>query len=317
MIKSFANNQSYIVILIPVFVFLHMLLDHYFPTFSMLAIGQENLWNIDFGSIDPLLSKTAAFIFICINALLLNFVFNTLEFYDKFIYLPSVLYVLIVFLFPISLRFGEDLLGHFFFILSFYHLLSLRQNDDARNNTFLSGLFLGAAATFLPVYSSFIFIIWFGVFTIRPFVLREYLLPLVAMAFPFLWVILVNPFFLDEFFIFDSMLDFSRYGDFVIFLPHIAIVLLTLLANKKILERRLKSSIRYKRIMAITIFTLLFSVALSVAIFILFDSYFYFTTAVVILPFILPYAYLNVKHKWLPNILFYALIILNVVKFLL
>src|SRR5690554_4622245 len=317
MIKYFANNQSIILVLIPVFVLLHMLMDFYFPEFNMLAVGQENLWNLDFKQINPFLSKSLAFVFICVNAILLNFVFSTLEFYDRFVYLPSIMYVLMVFLFPISLRFGEDLIAHFFFILSFYHLLSIRQNDDARNNTFLSGLFLGTTATFLPVYSSFIFIIWFGVFTIRPFVLREYLLLLVAMIFPFLWVILVNPFFLDEFFIFDSMLDFSRYGDFVIFLPHIAIVLLTLLANKKILERRLKSSIRYKRIMAITIFTLLFSVALSVAIFILFDSYFYFTTAVVILPFILPYAYLNVKLKWLPNILFYALIILNVVKFLL
>jgi len=315
MIKYFANNQSFIVILIPVFVFLHMLLDYYFPSFNMLAIGQENLWNVDFKNFDPLLSKILAFVFICINALLLNFVFNKLEFYEKFVYLPSILYVLMVFLFPISLRFGEDLLGHFFFILSFYQLLSIRQNDDARNNTFLSGLFLGIAATFLPIYASFILIIWFGVFTIRPFVLREYILPLIAMLFPFLWVVLVDPFFLDAFFSFDSTLNFSRFGDFVIFLPHIVIIILALLAHKKILERRLKSSIRYKRISAITIFTLLFSASLSLVILIFFHTYFYFTIGAAILPFILPYAYLNVKHKWVPNILFYSLIILNVIKF--
>src|SRR5690554_5350304 len=113
------------------------------------------------------------------------------------------MYVLMVFLFPISLRFGEDLLAHFFFILSFYQLLSIRQNDDARNNTFLSGLFLGAAATFLPIFASFILIIWLGIFTIRPFVLREYILPVVGMTFPFLWVYLVNPYFINEFFLFE------------------------------------------------------------------------------------------------------------------
>jgi hypothetical protein len=315
MIKYFANNQSFIVILIPVFVFLHFLMDYYFPAFNLLAIGQENLWNLDFKSIDPFLSKALAFIFICVNAIILNFVFNTLEFYDKFIYLPSILYVLMVFLFPISLRFGEDLLGHFFFILSFYHLLSIRQNDDARNNTFISGLFLGAAATFLPVYALFLLVIWVGVFTIRPFVFREYLLPLIGLFFPFLWVYLVNPFFLDDFFSFESKLNFSRFGAFVIFLPHIVIIILALLANKNILERRLKSSIRYKRVMTVTIFTLLFSASISVLILVFFDTYFYFTIGAAVLPFVLPYAYLNVKHKWLPNTLFYALILINVIKF--
>ncbi|PKR81946.1 hypothetical protein CW751_01005 [Brumimicrobium salinarum] len=282
----------------------------------MLAIGQENLWNLDFNALPPFYSKLLAIVFICINAILLNFVFNSLEFYDKFNYLPSIIYVLLVFLFPISLRFGEDLLGHLFFILAFNQLLSIRQNDDARNHTFLSGLFLGIAATFLPVYFLFIFVIWFGLFTIRPFVFREYLLPLVALIFPFLWIVLVNPYFIDEFFDFDSTLNFSRFGEFLILLPHIVIIVLAILANKKILERRLKSSIRFKRIIAVTFIALLFSASLSVVILLFFDTYFYFTIGAAILPFVLPFAYLEVKNKWLPNILFYALIILNIVKFL-
>ena len=77
MIKYFANNQSFIVILIPIFVFLHMLMDFYFPDFNMLVVGQENLWDLDFKNIDPIFSKILAFVFICVNAILLNFVFNT------------------------------------------------------------------------------------------------------------------------------------------------------------------------------------------------------------------------------------------------
>lgn len=107
MIKYFANNNSLIVLFIPIFVGLHMLLDYNFPTFSFETIGQENLWNLDFNTIEPFLSKVLALVFICLNAILLNFVFNTLSFLDKFVYLPSVLYVLMVFLFPISLRFGR------------------------------------------------------------------------------------------------------------------------------------------------------------------------------------------------------------------
>src|SRR5690554_4636886 len=168
MIKHFANNNSIVVVLIPVFVVVHMLLDHYFPSFYMATVGQENLWNLDFSALPLLTSRGLALVFICANAILLNFVFNTLAFYDKPIYLPSLLYVFTVFLFPISLRFGEDLVGHLFFILSFYKLLSMQKNDDARDNIFLSGLFLGTAATFLPAYTAFILIIWVGLFTIRP-----------------------------------------------------------------------------------------------------------------------------------------------------
>ena len=315
MIKYFANNNSFVVILIPVFVILHLLLDHYFPSFNMLTVGQENLWNLDFSSIDSMFSKVLAVIFISVNAILLNFVFNSLSFYDKYIYLPSLTYVFLVFLFPISLRFGEDLVGHLFFILSFYQLLSIQQNEDARNNAFLSALFLGAAATFLPIYSAFFLIIWFGLFTIRPFVFREYILPIFGFVFPFLWVALVNPFFLEEMFSFNSYLSHTKVGDFVIYMGYLIVVVMALLANKKILERRMKSSIRYKRIVSVTFVSLLFAASLSTLILIFRETYFYFTVTLVILPFILPYAFLNIKRMWIPNTLFYLLILLNVVKF--
>lgn len=315
MIKYFANNNSLVVLLIPIIVGLHITLDYYFPWFDHLAIGQENLWTIDFYIIDDLLSRGLAFLLICANAILLNFIFNNLSFYDKFIYLPSILYILVLFLFPISLRFGEDLIGHSFFILAFYQLLSMHQNEDARNNVFLGGLFLGSAATFLPIYTAFLLVIWFGLFTIRPFNLREYVLPLVGFIFPFLWVSLINPNFLEGLFSFSSYLGHTEISDFLIYTAYLIVVVLTLLANKKILERRMKSSIRYKRIISITIMALLFALILSTLVLFFYNTYFYFTVPLAILPFILPYAFLDIKHTWLPNTLFYLLVLLNILKF--
>lgn len=315
MIKYFANNNSFVVILIPIFVALHMLMDHYFPAFDMTQVGQENLWNLDFDLISFWPSRALTLVFICTNAILLNFVFNKLSFYDKFIYLPSLTYIFMVFLFPISLRFSEDLIGHFFFILSFNQLLTIEQNEDARNQSFLSGLFLGTAATFLPIYVTFIAVIWIGLFIIRPFVLREHLLPVVGLTFPFLWVILVNPFFLEEMFSFNSYLNHTNVGDFVIYVGYLIVVIIALMANRKILERRLKSSIRYKRIISVTFFALLFAATLSTLLLVTHDTYFYFTIAVAILPFVLPYAFLNVSRTWIPNSLFYILMLLNVIKF--
>jgi hypothetical protein len=282
----------------------------------MLAAGQENLWSFDFDLIPSLYSRAGAFLFICINAYLVNYVFNTHEFYERNSYLPSLVYILLVFLFPMSLRMGEDLIAHTLFILSINQLFNIKQNEDARQMTFLSGLFIGFAATFLPIYLYFLIFIWIGTLSIRPFKLRELLLPLSAVLIPFLWVWLIDQHFYQSFITFSSTLNYSKYGNVIIFIPHIVVLLLIIVSNKNILDRRSKSSIRYKRILGLVIYTLLFSVVAGILIYIFFESYFYFTLGAVILSIILPYAYLDAKYKWISSTLFYVLLILNVVKFL-
>lgn len=316
MIKLFAHNEPYIFILIPFLVLGHLVLDIYFPSFEILAVGQENLWHFDFKLMPEMFARAGAFFFVCLNAYLINYVFNTHEFFERNTYLPSLIYILLVFLFPMSLRLGEDLIAHTFFILSIHQLFNIKQNEDARHMTFLAGLFIGLAATFLPVYVYFSLFIWVGTLSIRPFVMREMLLPIFGMTIPMLWVFLVDQEFFLSFITFDSKLDYSKYGDIIIYIPHVVVLFLIIIANRNILERRAKSSIRYKRILGLVIYTLLFSVIISIGVLIFFESYFYFTVGVVILCIILPYAYLGARYKWIPSSLFYILLLLNVVKFL-
>tara|TARA_B100000508_G_scaffold141097_1_gene147106 strand:+ start:216646 stop:217599 length:954 start_codon:yes stop_codon:yes gene_type:complete len=316
MIKYFSNNEPFVLVLIPLLVAGHLVLDIYFPSFEMLAVGQENLWDFDFKLIPALYARTGAFVFVCLNAFLINYVFNTHEFYERNNYLPSLIYILLVFLFPMSLRLGEDLIGHTFFILSINKLFDIKQNEDARHMTFLSGLFIGLAITFLPVYIYFILFIWLGTLTIRPFVLRETLLPLFGAIIPLMWIWLIDQHFYQSFIEFDSSLDYSKFGNILIFIPHVIVLLLIIVANKNIIDRRAKSSIRYKRILGLVIYTLLYSILVGGVILAFFETYFYFTIGAVILSIILPYAYLGSKHKWFPAGLLYLLLILNVVKFL-
>lgn len=294
----------------------HLVLDIYFPSFEMLAMGQENLWDFDFKIIPASFARVGAFFFVCINAYLINYVFNTHEFFERNTYLPSLIYILIVFLFPMSLRFGEDLIAHTFFILSIHQLFNIKQNEDARHMTFLAGFFIGFAFTFLPVYIYFLPFIWLGTLSIRPFVFREILLPLFGALIPVLWIFLIDHHFYSSFISFDSKLDYSKFGNILIYIPHAIVLFLIIIANRNILERRSKSSIRYKRILGLVMYTLLFSIIIGLTILIFFNSYFYFTIGAVILCIILPYAYLDARYKWIPATLLYVLLILNVVKFL-
>ena len=316
MIKLFERNQPFVLVLIPIMVLCHFTLDVFFPSFELLASGQENLWQLDFNLLSTLHSRIGAFILISLNAILVNRVFNTHEFYERNTFLPSLIYLLLVFLFPLSLRLQEDLLAHTFFILCLSKLFDIKQNDDARKSTFLSGLFLGCAVTFLPVYIYFLIFIWMGTLSIRPFVLREFLLPLFGVILPLGWVLFIDIDFYTNFITFDSHLDYSRFGELIIFIPHILVVALSFIGYRNILARRLKSSIRYKRIVGLTTYVFMFSVASASLVTLLSGSYFYFTIGAVVLSIILPYAYLDTKQKWLPTTLIYGLLVMNVLKFL-
>lgn len=316
MIKLFGSNQPFVLILIPIMVLGHFTLDVFFPSFELLASGQENLWQLDFNDLSILYSRIGAFILISINAVLVNRVFNTHEFYDRNTFLPSLIYLLLVFLFPLSLRMQEDLIAHTFFILCLSKLFDIKQNDDARRSTFLSGLFLGCAVTFLPIYIYFLLFVWMGTLSIRPFVLREFLLPIVGLILPLGWVMFLDLDFYMSFITFDSHLDYSRFGDIFIFLPHVIVIALSIIGYRNILARRLKSSIRYKRIVGLTTYVFMFSVLSASLVTIINGSYFYFTIGAVILSIILPYGYLDTKRKWLPASLLYSLLLMNVLKFL-
>jgi hypothetical protein len=215
-----------------------------------------------------------------------------------------------------SLRFGEDLVGHTFFILAIHHFFNIKQNENAMNSTFLIGFFIGLASTFLPIYIYFLFFVWLGIISIRPFIWREFLLPIVGALTPIIWVFLIDQQFYILFIGFDSGLDYSRFGNILVLIPHVIVIALIIISNRNIIKRRLKSSIRYKRLMGLVLYTLLFSVLSGSVVLVFFNTYFYYTIGAVILSIVLPYAYLGAKRKWFTAFLFYILILLNVVKFM-
>lgn len=315
MIKYFANNNPLVLILVPIITILHFALDFYFPGFGNLVVGQDNLWQIDFSLLSPIFSKILSFLFVCLNAYLINHIFNSIEFYERLTFLPSILYLLLILLFPISLNFGEGLIAQTLFILAFYKLLSFSQKEDARNDAFLSGFFLGLAASFIPLYSVFLVIIYFALFTTRPYVWREHLLPVIGFLFPSVWIFYLNPTFYESLLSFNLHFEIDDISAVLLIIPSATVIVLTLIAHKKVLEKRLKSSIRFKRINSITLFAFIVAVAFSTLMILVANTFFYFTICVAILPLILPYTYLNPKKKWLSYGLFYLLFAINIIKF--
>lgn len=315
MIKLFSNNQSYVLILIPVFALINLVLDFYFPNFGLLLTENENLWGIDFHLMNPIVSKILSLLFLSSNAILANYIFNSIEFHKRITNIPSVVYLLIMSLFSMSVSFSETLIAHFLFLFSFYQLMNIRQNVDARNNAFLSGLFLGVAATFMPIYMPFLLIIWIGIFVIRPFIWREFALSFVGFLMPFIWLSIIRPTFYKSLFTFDSSINYMQIEPSFNIAVMATVGLLIIYSFRNIFKQRNQSSIRFKRIISIAIYGFLMMILLATLAFMVTDSVFYFGAAVVMLPFILSYAFLGFKSKWFPYLLFYCLLVINVTKF--
>jgi uncharacterized membrane protein YdbT with pleckstrin-like domain len=80
-------------------------------------------------------------------------------------------------------------------------------------------------------------------------------------------------------------------------------------------KRFSKSSIRFKRLIQNSIVLLIATVLVSIIIWFFADSYYYFSLGAVILPLILPYAYLETKNKAFFLVFLYALCALHIIKF--
>ncbi|MDX1652340.1 MAG: DUF6427 family protein [Brumimicrobium sp.] len=316
MIKIFASNQPFVTALIPLLIIGHMALDIFFPDFRATASLANNLWDFSFEHIDRWFLRLGGLMVLSLNAFILNRTFNSHEFYEKNTYLPSLIYLLLVFLFPSSLELTNFLISHTFFILCISKIYDIKQNDDARASTFLAGLFLGMAITFQPAFIYFTPFLWLCTISIRPFVIREYVLPLLGILIVLAWVFLVNPDFYETFLKFDSSINYSDFDLMFRWSLIVVLLLLIIIGYKNIFDRYAKSSIRFKRISGLTNYVFLFSLIIGNAALVISGSLYYFGISSVILSYILPYAYLDIRPKWASAILIYLLLVINVVKFL-
>ena len=126
------------------------------------------------------------FLFLLGNTLLVNFTFNSYEFYDKANYLTGFLYLVIALCSPVFTQLNL-LVSDFLLLVTVFLLLRINQNVDARKLVFNSSFFLGLGISIYPGLIPIAPIIIFVLFTTRPFVFREHLLFVLGLLLPLLY----------------------------------------------------------------------------------------------------------------------------------
>ncbi len=315
MLKLFASNQTIVLVLIPIFVVVHSVFDYFFPSSFFYDNAIDGLWQIPFHEFPLIVRKFGAGIMVTLSAFIINTIFNQHEFFEKNTYLPSLLYLILVSFFPFSVNLAAENFGHLFFILSIQQLLFIRQNEDAKNQVFLASLFLGMASTFLPMLLSFLLFVWISLWLIRPFAFREFVLSILGLLVPFLWLVLINQQVLfNEKIILEELPASTAEKVWNVFL--LVFILLTLLTSLLLIRKRMsQSSVRFKRIMNVCFIILIYSMFFLTISSFYFNTYGYLSISIPVLCILLPYSYLDLKNKIIPSILYYGLFVAVIAKF--
>lgn len=315
MLQLFARNQPYILVLIPLLVAVHLVLNVFFPFYpntDTAEIGEVFVWN-NIPIVVNILWLTGL---ITTNSILLNNLFNSHDFWTKNTYLPSLSYLIILFYFPQGAVINGDILGHTFLILCITFLFQLRQGQDGRKSVFNAAFMGGAACVCSPFLVVVLPFVLLAISAIRPFIFREYVLALVGFAIPLVYLIVFQNDFYKGISITESQVSFFNQNTAIAYFSSLgSLIILFFVAVIGLSKRASTSSIRFKKLRNIVIYLLLTMIALGVTLQFTTFGYLNWVHMAVPFAFILPYAYLVMNKKTVVSLFFYIIILISVVKF--
>ena len=150
MIRLFLENRVGALLVLPFFVGFYVLLNSQFPYYQMSVQTNLGFWS-DLFSGSFWLNSLLGGLFILINAISLNWIFNSHEFLDRNSYIVSLLYVVTMSFYHSFYSIDGLLLAQTFIILMLSQFFQLKQNVDGRRNVFNGFFCAGVAAIFHPM----------------------------------------------------------------------------------------------------------------------------------------------------------------------
>lgn len=314
MVKLFLSNRAIVVLMLPFIVAAYLTLAYFS---NHLSDNQTiNLGYFGVLSITKELALALSFVLVFTNAFLINFTFNHHEFFERNIYISSLVYVVLMSSFHSFYVMDGLLIAHLFIILGLMQVMRLSQHEDARRIVFNTSFLFGCATLVHPpaiLIFPFIFImVWF----IRPFVFRESMLIIVGFAVPLIYGALFL-LWSNESIDLRLLKQTTNYENQQVEFLSLAVVfvLIITLGILGIQSKVSKSSIRYKKMVRQLWVLFIIGIIFGVGDFIYFQQIERFSFILIPLPFFLTYAFVHKTYGAITQILFYLLLIYSCVKF--
>lgn len=316
MLKFFLGNQFVALLFLPLVVGIYFVLNQFTEYFELFP-------EIDFGCWGTYVfhqynwANYISFPLVIANAIGLNYVFNSNEFYDKNTYVIALFYVVFLSFFQCFYQANGILLAHAAIICGLFQVFRLEYNKDGRRAVFNSGFLFGLAATFHPPYCVFLPVLWWMILRIRPFVFREFLLTFVGFIIPLIYGVYFLYGIMHKKLKFELLSEGNHLMNKEMFVSiSLGIFMLIGLFSLIVLSNKSgKSSIRFKKMMSVLKLLFFAVILLGLIEFITFKGYEWVSLVVVPICFFFPFSFFTKSSQLLGTLIFYLTFGFSIAKF--
>jgi len=167
------------------------------PVAPVLHPEDNYLYRVIIKGVDSVFGHTAivyailAWLMICAQALLFNHICNHNKLLPKPNFLPGMSYILITSLLPDWGHFSAPLLVNLIMIWIWYSMIDLYSSHRPGASIFSIGIWTGIVSLLYIPAMAFLLLVLFGLITMRPFRIREWLVGLLGFTFPYYFLFLI------------------------------------------------------------------------------------------------------------------------------
>ncbi len=317
-VKIFRKNYHFLLILLFVYGVLLWLKAFIYPALPDVSVTAGWLYKWIHPTLleYPYLSTITAYGLLFLQAVLLNNLVTKHALSEKVTYLPAFMYITLMSLWPSYTMMHKLLIAHFFILLAVDKLLNIYSLENIRKHIFDIGILLSVASLFYVYAAYYILFVWISLLLYKTYSIRLWLisiagfiLPYIFIVFYFFWTDNLTPFL--ELVHLPALQQFDlNWGKFSVWAAiMLQIVLLISAVKYKLLDKERNVMLRkYASILmgfySFTIISLMWVSDLFVHMPALFIP-----TAVFFSTFLL-----NVKKKWVGELLVLAIVILALIN---
>tara|TARA_B100001115_G_C15831664_1_gene415175 strand:+ start:399 stop:1358 length:960 start_codon:yes stop_codon:yes gene_type:complete len=259
------------------------------------------------------------FIVVFYTGFLINSVVNKSVLFEKSYYLSGLLYVVFVTSFGDIISYLLPLIGNLFLLLSLKNLLLIFRANSCKRQVFNASIFILFGALFYSLNLFILPLVWIVLFIIRPFVWREYLMPIIVLLISFAYVIpfgILNENILEMMSLWwsSSQISYHEISPSVGLLIMGFISVTFLLSFKSIVNTFIYSNNRYKRVIWVVVAMMVFTILLSVLDFLLFNR-----SSGGLVPFLIPLViflsngFIRNRIQWVCDLVFILFFVSTIV----
>jgi len=267
-------------------------------------------------SLPATLSQIIAILIILTTAILISYIVNGSELFAKNQYLSAMLYVMVISSVNEHHVLNPIIIANFFIVFAIYLLFKIYRQVPCKNFIFKSTCLILFASIFYYPYIIFFPLPWIILSIIRPFEIKEWLMPLAGLALVLFYIVLIQKINTEafKFHNFDNLIakELLSFQFSVLLKIVFGLMLLGCCSSLLFLIKlNAKSTNRFRKLTLLLFFIFIFFFILSIL-----NYFYYFNVSIVILissipvALLLPFSLIHVKQKWISEIYLSSILIL-------